>query len=343
MKNVVLCLCFLLFFPLTSYGWQTAVTHATFNDLQRHRQLESVIYYPTVEQGKSVLLGDNAVFHGTSILPDATLAKGQFPLIVLSHGSGGNNTSLAWLADKLVQQGMVVVAANHPGSTTGNSIPAQSAQLWLQTEDLSFVISALQSDNRWKSVFENQPIGVIGHSKGGYSAIAALGATLSLPHFIAGCQQQPEQPNCQFYTQAGVKLSTLSMEKFEGNYVDKRLRFAIALDPAMVPFYQNSSLHHLSAPLLLINARYFISPDVALDLGGAEWVKQLNQPNMTAMTLANSGHFDFLPTCKSAARTILAEEDEDFICATPAIEREKLHQQVAQKIVDFLHQQHILR
>lgn len=342
MKNTFLSLCFLLFFPLTSYGWQTAITHVSFNDLSRHRQLDSIIYYPTSDQGETRLLGDSAVFRGISVLPNAPLAEGKFPLVVLSHGSGGNNTSLAWLADKLVQQGMVVVASNHPGSTTGDSIPAQSAQLWLQTEDISFVISTLLSDARWKSALDEQAIGVIGHSKGGYSAIAALGATLSLPRFIAACQQQPDQPNCQFYTRAGVKLDQLSAEKFEENYADKRLRFAIALDPGMIPFYQKSSLLHLSAPLLLINADYFISPNESLNLGGATWVKQLNQPGITAVTLANSGHFDFLPICKPAAGAILAEEGEAFICATPAIEREKLHQQTAQQIMTYLQQLHIL-
>ncbi|MET1459507.1 hypothetical protein [Yersinia enterocolitica] len=78
---------------------------------------------------------------------------------------------------------MVVVAANHPGSTTGDSIPEQSAQLWLQTEDISFIISKLLSEHRWKSALDEQAIGVIGHSKGGYSAIAALGATLFPPTF----------------------------------------------------------------------------------------------------------------------------------------------------------------
>ena len=343
MKNAVLCFCFLLFFPMVSYGWQTAVTHISFNDTQRQRQLDSLIYYPTAKQGTTTLLADNAVFNSISVLPDAPLAAGQFPLIVLSHGSGGNNTSMAWLADKLVQQGMVVVAANHPGSTTGNSIPAESAQLWLQTEDISFIISALLSDSRWKSVLDNQPVGVIGHSKGGYSAIAALGATLSFPRFIAGCQQQPEQANCQFYTRADVKLKALPVRKFEGNYADKRLRFAVALDPGMVPFYQNSSLFHLTAPLLLINAHYFISPNMALNLGGSEWIKQLNPPGITTRTLAHSGHFDFLPTCKPTARAVLAEEGEDFICATSVTKREKLHQQTVQQIVEFLHQQHILR
>ncbi|HHL2559463.1 TPA: hypothetical protein ACQ31I_001324 [Yersinia enterocolitica] len=82
---------------------------------------------------------------------------------------------------------------------------------------------------------------MIGHSKGGYSAIAALGATLSRPHFIASCQQQPDQPNCQFYTRAGVKLDQLSAEKFAGNYADKRLRFAIALDPGMVLFTKKAA------------------------------------------------------------------------------------------------------
>ncbi|MFM1260555.1 hypothetical protein WFO21_06250 [Yersinia enterocolitica] len=52
MKTMFLSLCFLLFFPLTGYSWQTAVTHISFHDLQRNRQLDSIIYTPTADQGK---------------------------------------------------------------------------------------------------------------------------------------------------------------------------------------------------------------------------------------------------------------------------------------------------
>lgn len=78
MKNAVLCFCFLLFFPMVSYGWQTAVTHISFNDTQRQRQLDSLIYYPTAKQGTTTLLADNAVFNSISVLPDAPLPQANF-------------------------------------------------------------------------------------------------------------------------------------------------------------------------------------------------------------------------------------------------------------------------
>ena len=70
--------------------------------------------------------------------------------------------------------------------------------------------------------------------------------------------------------------------------------------------------------------------------------KTTESAGITAVTLTNSGHFDFLPLCKPAAGAILAEEGEAFICATPAVEREKLHQQTVQQILIYLQQLHIL-
>lgn len=107
------------------------------------RTLASRIYYPTEAEGPRQNVGANPVFTGIAGQIDAPPAKGTFPLVVFSHGSGGNNTSQAWLAAALVSQGVVVIAANSPGSTTGDSVPAQSINLWRQTEDISALIDAI--------------------------------------------------------------------------------------------------------------------------------------------------------------------------------------------------------
>lgn len=85
--------------------------------------------------------------------------------MVFSHGSGGNNTSQAWLAAALVSQGVVVIAANSPGSTTGDSVPAQSINLWRQTEDISALIDAIGASPRWAALVNPHAIGVVGHPR----------------------------------------------------------------------------------------------------------------------------------------------------------------------------------
>ena len=143
--------------------YQIAIHDEAFS--RDSRTLASRIYYPTEAEGPRQNVGANPVFTGIAGQIDAPPAKGTFPLVVFSHGSGGNNTSQAWLAAALVSQGVVVIAANSPGSTTGDSVPAQSINLWRQTEDISALIDAIGASPRWAALVNPHAIGVVGHPR----------------------------------------------------------------------------------------------------------------------------------------------------------------------------------
>jgi predicted dienelactone hydrolase len=302
------------------------------------RALTSRIYYPTTAMDGSHIIGANHVFIGINSQPDAPIASGHFPLIVISHGSGGNNSSQAWLASALAQQGVIVVAANHPGSTTGDSVPARSAELWLQTEDISALISAITANPLWAQAINRKAIGVIGHSKGGYSAIAVIGGRVRLTDFIRGCQQAPRSPNCQFYTQAKVDLEALSTQQFNADYTDPRIRFAVALDPGMVPYLLPASLRRLSAPLLVVEPQRFEPASQIPGLGGATLAKDAGQQPIHALRLSKGNHFDFIPLCQPNGRQILAAEEKDaeVLCATSKAQREWVHQKTVAAIMTFI-------
>ncbi|MDW5502128.1 hypothetical protein R6Y99_20255 [Pseudomonas lundensis] len=302
------------------------------------RSLVSRIYYPTTETHPQRATGANPVFTGINSQPDAPVANGHFPLMVFSHGSGGNNASQAWLAAALAQQGVIVVAANHPGSTTGNSVPALSAELWLQTEDISALISAITAEPHWAKAINRQAIGVLGHSKGGYSAIAAIGGQVRLADFISGCRQAPQSPNCQFYTQARVDLGALSARQFDADYTDPRIRFAVALDPGMVPYLLPGSLRQLKAPLLVIEPQRFEPDSQIPGLGGAALAKDAGQQPIDALRLSRGNHYDFIPLCQPNGRQILAAEEKDaeVLCASSNTQREWVHQKTLAAIMTFI-------
>lgn len=325
-------LCLLFSSVATAAPWQVASRLQTFYN--GDRSLVTRIYYPTHAQGLPQQVGGRPVFAGISALPDATPAAGHFPLMVISHGSGGNNSSQAWLASALVQQGMIVIAANHPGSTSGDSVPAKSLELWQQTRDISALIDAMLKDSVWQPRINAQAIGVMGHSKGGYSAIATIGGQVALKDFIAGCQRQPRSPNCLFY--AGVNKDAISATAFNANYTDARIRFAIALDPGMVPYLQPASLRHISAPLLVIAAQRFMPGNDPASLGAESLATYSGQPPIKAIILPGSNHFDFMPQCTPAAPEILAEEGEAFICGSLPAERERAHQQTIAAVLAFI-------
>jgi predicted dienelactone hydrolase len=232
-----------------------------------------------------------------------------------------------------------VVAANHPGSTTGNSVPALSAELWLQTSDISALISAVTTDPRWKPMLNPQAIGVIGHSKGGYSTIAAIGGKVRLSDFIDGCRQAPQSPNCQFYTQANVALTKLSARAFDADYTDPRIRFAVALDPGMVPYLLPTSLRRLSAPLLIVEPQHFLPDGQEPGLGGATLAADNGKQPILALRLSSGNHFDFLPVCQPKGRQILASEEDDgaVLCASSSEQREAVHRQTLAAIMAFIH------
>lgn len=316
----------------TASPWQVASRLQTFHN--GDRQLVTRIYYPTKANGQLQTVGARPVFAGIEAQPDALPATGRFPLVVLSHGSGGNNSSQAWLAQALVQKGVIVVAANHPGSTSGNSVPAQSIQLWQQTQDISALLDAMLSDASWRLRINTQSIGVMGHSKGGYSAIAIIGGQTVLQDFITGCQRLPKSPNCMFYQ--GVDLNKVSATAFNANYTDNRVRFAVALDPGMVPYLQPTSLRQLSAPLLIVAAQHYMPGEADDGLGSESLATYGGQQAITAITLSGANHFDFLPQCSPKALAILAQEGEAFICASGAQQRERAHQQTLGAILAFI-------
>ncbi|MGL5389701.1 MAG: alpha/beta hydrolase family protein [Serratia sp. (in: enterobacteria)] len=325
-------LCLLFSSVATAAPWQVASRLQTFYN--GDRPLVSRIYYPTSAQGQPQQVGGRPVFAGTSALPDAPPATGHFPLLIISHGSGGNNSSQAWLASALAQQGMIVIAANHPGSTSGDSIPVKSIELWQQTRDISALIDAMLKDNTWQPRINPQAIGVAGHSKGGYSAISVIGGQVALKDFIAGCQRQPRSPNCLFY--AGVNKESLSASAFDANYTDARIRFAIALDPGMVPYLQPASLRKISAPLLIIAAQHFMPGNDPETLGAESLATYSGQQPIKAIVLPGSNHFDFLQLCTPAATEILAEEGEAFICGSAPAERERAHRQAIAAVLAFI-------
>ena len=105
-------------------------------DAAGNRPLHVGLWYPTDDRGAVEAPGENAVFYGVPAVTDATPTGGNHPLVVLSHGYGGSWRNLGWVAQALAEQGYVVAAPDHPGTTTFDRSPDQAAQLWKRPQQL---------------------------------------------------------------------------------------------------------------------------------------------------------------------------------------------------------------
>ena len=128
---------------------------------------------------------------------DAPPIDGARPLVVFSHGRSGLRTSYVMLCEGLAARGFVVVALDHPGDTlldwmTGTAVDDATNEVQ-RVADVKIVIDALLGDPSLlppiASVDASQ-VAVVGHSYGGFTALAVAAAEAPDPRIrgVAGLQ-----------------------------------------------------------------------------------------------------------------------------------------------------------
>ena len=104
------------------------------------RQIEMALWYPAETTDAVFNLFENGVFYGTPVIQDAQIINGSYPVVLMSHGLGGNFYTLGWLAAGLAKRGAIVVSVNHPNSTTRDFDIRAGLDHWTRAEDLSVAL-----------------------------------------------------------------------------------------------------------------------------------------------------------------------------------------------------------
>ena len=166
--------------------------------------------------------------------------RGQFPLVIFSHGFHGRNTQSEFLMRAMAQAGYLVIAPNHrdagrtgspagsPASSRANSHASSNASLqsssqesfrhsenWSDAtyrdrrDDIAKLVSALHCDANFDSLIDWKRIALVGHSLGGYTVLGLAGAWPSweLPGVKAVIAMSPY---CQPYLASG-NLASLDL------------------------------------------------------------------------------------------------------------------------------------
>ena len=221
--------------------------------------------------------------------------KQLLPLIVISHGLGGNLTSFTYLAEHLASYGFAVAVLEHYGSDasqiksfTNGSIDnlISPEELIDRPLDVRFLLDKLALD--YGKQIDTNNVGVIGHSFGAYTALALAGAEFNWKTLAKDCGNI-EKWNMSLSVQC-LALQ-LPEEARHINLKEERIGSAIAISPFVSSVFSRQSLAEIDIPLMMVSGSAdFVTPASSEQIVPFGW---LTTTRKYLVLISEATHFSF--------------------------------------------------
>jgi len=234
-------------------------------------------------------------------IPNA--AANSIPVIVFSHGLGHSRVYFRDVASHIASYGFAVAMPEHVGS---NQTQLQAMESWLADEffqrrefvnrplDISFLLDELTRLN--PSQFDNQldpnRVGAIGHSFGGYTVLAAAGATVDFDWL-----QQQCAPNAEFLSNISRLLQCRALELTtspedvallsQGGLRDERIQFVMVFNTVSNLFGERG-MGQIQVPTLIAGGVFdYVTPIVPEQIEAFRW---LTTPEKYLLLVSQKAH-----------------------------------------------------
>jgi predicted dienelactone hydrolase len=223
----------------------------------------------------------------------------------------------------LASQGYVVAAPTHP---RGKGDDISGVGVWVgRPKQVSRVIDAVLEDGDLGAHIERERIGVVGHSNGGYTALAVAGARPSPGSEAAHCREHPD--DARFCGSGGA--ATREAARKVGHLPelrDPRVRSIVLMAPNAVRF-TDDALARVTVPALV----YVAEKDdlTRVQYHGERLAKTL--PRVECVLVKGAGHFSFTTSFPTALKIVAGEGARD----PDAFDRDAFHEVMNREIVGF--------
>ncbi len=283
--------------------------------------IEVGIWYPTDTAPRPTRIG----LFTQPVAPDAPVAGRRLPLVVFSHGQGGEFAGHCDTAFALAQAGFVAAALTH----TGDNFRDQGRALDManRPRQLRVLIDAMTA--RWAGgVVDPARVGAFGFSSGGFTVLTAAGGNPNLSLVAPHCAAHPGFYDCRLLA-AHRRVTVGATSAAPPVFVhDHRIRAIVVAAPALGFAFAGHGLDDVTIPVQLWRAG---DDDVLPSPFYAEAVAAALPRPAETHHVANAGHYDFLAPCPDA----LAHAAPVICASEPGFDRIAFHRAFDGAVVAF--------
>ncbi|MRI01615.1 dienelactone hydrolase [Kriegella sp. EG-1] len=308
----------------------------TYIDETRNRPLPTEIWYPTLDRlpNTSPNTENKPLFKTIPTIPNARMEHGKFPLLIISHGTGGSRFSLTWFIEKMVKEGYVVVSLDHYGNSTFNKIPREFVKWWERSIDVQYVLTQVLEDPRIGTQIDTSKIGGVGFSLGGYTNIALAGGYVdrSMPENgnDEGRALPAEFPKTdEVIDFENDSLIVASYQQYKDLVKDERLKAFFVMAPAVgFGFHSKAQTAKITAPVYIVAGK---GDTVVPVKSNAEKFDRLIDTSTLHLYNAQVGHYVFLNEATEFGKEMMPAIAVDHV----AVNRKNIHEETLQLAINF--------
>ncbi|MDY0884704.1 alpha/beta hydrolase family protein [Dongia soli] len=329
------------------------------------RPISWLAWYPARDDAEERAVAPRASWFVTGpVAADADLSDAQtrYPVVMLSHGTGGTAWSMEWLGRRLASRGFVAVAANHHGNSAVQPYRAEGfLSLWERARDLTVLLDDLLAqpcDGAGRGAFAGRldpaRCYAAGFSAGAYTVMLLTGAVT-----LASQYQYPDQyaeppldltaedarmpvvpfsmgprefPDLARHLPGLLERSAIfraSWARMSDSYLDQRIKAALVCAPGRsVLGFDEASLAGIETPIRIVVGD---EDPVAPVEQCAAWLKaRLRQAELTVLK-GGVGHYVFLPEPTETGRRAAP----DLCVDAPRVDRRAIHERVAVQAISL--------
>jgi len=266
--------------------------------------------------------------HRARLAAGAPLAGGaRWPVILLSHGTGGAPAAHHHTAAALARAGFVALAVTHAGDTVGDEAAQGSLALMARrAAELSRALDWLLGESDIAAGLDPGRVGVFGFSAGGATALILAGAVpeaAALPRF---CATEPEDALCRFFPGGRFRDQDAPPPRFAP---DPRIRAVVAAAPGPgFLFVAPGALAGLRVPVQLWRPE---ADALLRHPHHAEAIRRALPVPPEFVLVPAAGHYAFLAPCPARLAAAVPEICED----PPGFDRVGFHPLLHARVADF--------